>query len=109
MRLILLSWQQEYHKKPSDQHSSRACLRWRNVPICPDVSVGCLLPQESRMILYAFVLRESLAGSAAYERFCETIITLANHEPKRSKVKTSLGTATMEHNRTVRIEKARNG
>jgi len=53
--------------------------------------------------------RDNLAGSAAYERFSETIITLANHEPKEAKIKTSLGTTTMEHNRTVRIEKARNG
>jgi hypothetical protein len=53
--------------------------------------------------------RENLAGSAAYERFCETIITLANHDPRESKIKTSLGTTTMEYNRTVRIEKARNG
>ncbi len=53
--------------------------------------------------------RENLAGSAAYERFSETIITLANHDPKESKIKTALGTTTIEHNRTVRIEKARNG
>jgi hypothetical protein len=53
--------------------------------------------------------RENLAGSAAYERFCETIITIANHEPKESLVRTAVGTGELEHNRTVRIEKARNG
>ena len=53
--------------------------------------------------------RENLAGSAAYERFCETIITVANHEPKESLIRTDVGTGDLEHNRTVRIEKARNG
>jgi len=53
--------------------------------------------------------RENLAGSAAYERFSETIITLANHDDKEATVKTSMGTIPMKHNRTVRIEKARNG
>lgn len=53
--------------------------------------------------------RENLAGSAAYERFCETIITVANHDPKESFVRTDVGTGELEHNRTVRIEKARNG
>jgi hypothetical protein len=53
--------------------------------------------------------RENLAGSAAYERFCETIITVANHEPKESLIRTDVGTGELEHNRTVRIEKARNG
>lgn len=53
--------------------------------------------------------RENLAGSAAYERFCETIITLANHDAVESMVMTPLGTTTMKHDRTVRVEKARNG
>ena len=52
--------------------------------------------------------RENLAGSAAYERFAETIITIANHEPKASLVRMAVGTVEIEYNRTVRIEKARN-
>lgn len=52
--------------------------------------------------------RENLAGSAAYERFGDTIITLANHDLRESKIKTTLGTVTQEHNRAVRIEEARN-
>jgi len=53
--------------------------------------------------------KENLAGSAAYERFTDAIITLQNHEPKESRVKTDCGTTDIEHTRTVRIEKARNG
>jgi KaiC/GvpD/RAD55 family RecA-like ATPase len=53
--------------------------------------------------------RENLAGSAAYERFRETIITVPNHEPKESLIRTDVVTGELEHNRTVGIEKARNG
>ena len=53
--------------------------------------------------------RENLAGSAAYERFTETIIIIASHEPKESLVSSCVGRSTLEHNRTIRIEKARNG
>lgn len=52
---------------------------------------------------------QNLAGSAAYQRFVDCIITLQNHEPKESRVKTACGSTDMEHNRTVGIEKARNG
>ena len=52
---------------------------------------------------------QNLAGGAAYQRFVDVVITLQSHEPKQSKVSTPCGTADMEHNRTVRVEKARNG
>lgn len=52
---------------------------------------------------------QNLAGGACYQRFVDCVITLQNHEPKESKVSTPCGTAGMEHNRTVRVEKARNG
>jgi hypothetical protein len=51
----------------------------------------------------------NLAGSAAYERFVEVILTLHSHEPKTSMVKNCVGRSESEHTRTVRIEKARNG
>ncbi|MBA7621571.1 hypothetical protein ES703_28935 [subsurface metagenome] len=52
---------------------------------------------------------QNLAGGSAYQRFVDVVITLQNHEPKQSIVSTPVGTADMEHNRTVRVEKARNG
>ncbi len=51
----------------------------------------------------------NLAGSAAYERFVEVILTLHSHELKTSIVKSCVGRADVEHTRTIRIEKARNG
>ena len=53
--------------------------------------------------------RENLAGSAAYERFTDTILTVHGHDAKESQIQTDCGRTTAEHNRTVRIEKARNG
>ncbi len=53
--------------------------------------------------------RENLAGSAAYERFVESIIIIHAHDERESKIRTDVGTANDTHNRTVRIEKARNG
>lgn len=53
--------------------------------------------------------RENLAGGAAYERFCDTMLVLQSHDPKTSLVRTPCGTAEMKHNRTLRIEKARHG
>ena len=50
-----------------------------------------------------------LAGSAAYQRFCQTILWLEMHDPKMSEIKTSCGTTEVEHNRTLYILKARNG
>ena len=50
-----------------------------------------------------------IAGSAAYQRFSQTILWLESHDEKESKVKTALGTAPTGHNRTVHILKARNG
>lgn len=52
---------------------------------------------------------QNLAGGAAYQRFVDCVITLQGHEPKESRVRAPVGTADMEHNRMVRIEKARNG
>lgn len=52
---------------------------------------------------------QNLAGGAAYQRFVDCVVTLQNHEDKESKVKAPCGTAELQHNRTVRIEKARNG
>lgn len=50
-----------------------------------------------------------IAGSAAYQRFSQTILWLESHDEKESQVKTVLGTAPANHNRTVHILKARNG
>ena len=52
---------------------------------------------------------QNLAGGAAYQRFVDCVVTLQNHEPKESRVKTSCGSTDVEHSRLVRIEKARNG
>jgi len=52
---------------------------------------------------------QNLAGAAAYQRFTDVIITLRNHESQTSCVKTAVGRTEVEHTRTVRIEKARNG
>lgn len=52
---------------------------------------------------------QNLAGSAAYQRFVDCVITLQNHEPKESRVKTACGSIDMKHSRTISIEKARNG
>lgn len=49
-----------------------------------------------------------LAGGAAYSRFSQSILWLETHEPKTSRIKGAVGTADCEHNRTVRILKARN-
>ncbi len=49
-----------------------------------------------------------LAGGAAYSRFAQSIIWLQAHELKTSRVKGLLGTADVEHNRTMIILKARN-
>jgi len=52
---------------------------------------------------------QNLAGGAAYQRFVDCVVTLQNHEPKESRVRTPCGTIDIEHDRMVRIEKARNG
>jgi len=52
---------------------------------------------------------QNLAGGACYQRFVDSVITLQNHEAKESRVKMPCGTTDTSHNRTVRIEKARNG
>ena len=49
-----------------------------------------------------------LAGGAAYSRFAQSILWLETHEPKTSMVKAAVGTANCQHNRTLRILKARN-
>ena len=49
-----------------------------------------------------------LAGGAAYGRFAQSILWLETHEPKTSKVKRQCGTTDCQHNRTLRILKARN-
>jgi len=51
----------------------------------------------------------NLAGAAAYERFVDTIVTLHSHDPKESLVAGCCGTSPITHNRTVRIDKSRNG
>jgi hypothetical protein len=50
-----------------------------------------------------------VAGSAAYQRFAQTILWLESHEEKSSKVKTAVGRTEMTYNRTLHILKARNG
>ncbi len=50
----------------------------------------------------------SLAGSAAYARFSQTILWLENHRPKSSKVRMACGTDEQQHNRTLHVLKARN-
>jgi KaiC/GvpD/RAD55 family RecA-like ATPase len=51
----------------------------------------------------------TLAGSAAFERFTDCVLTIHAHDAKRGSVRTMFGTTNEEYNRTVRIEKARNG
>ena len=48
-----------------------------------------------------------IAGGAAYSRHSQAIVWLESHDPKTSKVKTSLGTNDEEHNRTLHILKTR--
>lgn len=50
-----------------------------------------------------------IAGGAAYNRFCQTILWLEMHDEKTSQVKTCCGTDEIEHNRTLYCLKARNG
>jgi len=50
-----------------------------------------------------------VAGSAAYQRFSQTILWLESHDEKSSKVRTCVGTTVMTYNRTLHILKARNG
>jgi hypothetical protein len=50
-----------------------------------------------------------LAGGAAFQRFAQTILWLESHGDKSSKVKMACGTATVRHNRTLHLLKARNG
>jgi hypothetical protein len=49
-----------------------------------------------------------VAGSAAYQRFSDTIVWLESHDEKASKVKTCVGTTELAHDRTLHILKARN-
>jgi len=49
-----------------------------------------------------------VAGSAAYQRFSQTILWLESHDEKSSKVRTAVGTTEMNYNRTLHILKARN-
>lgn len=51
----------------------------------------------------------SLAGSAEYSRFSQTIFWLQPHPEKSSRVQTELGPIDDLHNRTLHILKARNG
>jgi len=51
----------------------------------------------------------SLAGSASYSRFAQSVLWLEWHEPKESRVQTSIGAVDYEHNRTIHVLKARNG
>ncbi len=51
----------------------------------------------------------TLAGSAAYGRFCQTAIWLQSHDEKESVVMTDLGRTTVTHNRTAHLLKTRNG
>ncbi len=57
----------------------------------------------------SFADMNSLAGSAAYARFSQSILWLESHEPKDRNVKTDCGTVPLEHNRTLHILKSRNG
>jgi len=57
----------------------------------------------------SFLDLSQVAGSAAYQRFSQTILWLESHEEKSSKVKTAVGTTEMAYNRTLHILKARNG
>jgi 5S rRNA maturation endonuclease (ribonuclease M5) len=50
-----------------------------------------------------------ISGSAAYQRFSQTILWLESHDEKESNVKTTCGTAPTIYNRTLHILKARNG
>jgi len=49
-----------------------------------------------------------VAGSAAYQRFSQTILWLESHDEKSSKVRMAVGTTFMTYNRTLHILKARN-
>jgi hypothetical protein len=51
----------------------------------------------------------SLAGSASYSRFAQSIMWLEYHEPQTSFIRTMMGSTDMEHNRTIHVLKARNG
>jgi hypothetical protein len=50
-----------------------------------------------------------LSGSAAYSRFCDTIIWLEAHDEKEGKVKGYCGEQDVTYNRTLHILKARHG
>lgn len=52
---------------------------------------------------------ESLAGGAAYSRFCQTAIWLEYHDMKESVIRTACGRTTQQHNRTLHLLKSRNG
>jgi hypothetical protein len=53
--------------------------------------------------------RETLAGGAVWERHSDAILVLQAHEEKTSQIRTSCGTVEDRHNRSLKIEKARNG
>lgn len=52
---------------------------------------------------------DDLAGGTAYQRFSQTVLYLRSHELTPATVKTSAGTITQDHNRTITVLKARNG
>ncbi len=52
---------------------------------------------------------DSLAGSAAYGRFAQTVLWLECHEDKTVATRQACGTALLTANRTLHILKARNG
>jgi len=52
----------------------------------------------------------NIAGGATYEQNSDVILTLHTHDDGHTNtVKTACGRSEIEHNRTVRIEKVRNG
>ena len=52
---------------------------------------------------------ESLAGGAAYGRFCQTAIWIENHQSRTSFVDSPCGHSSVDHNRTLHVLKSRNG
>ncbi|MBN1127334.1 MAG: hypothetical protein JXA82_20205, partial [Sedimentisphaerales bacterium] len=50
-----------------------------------------------------------LAGSAAYQRFSQTVLWLESHSIKQSSTMTKCGPSESKHNRTLHILKARLG
>ena len=73
--------------------------------VCTDYGVSLVLvshPTKSQGIPGM----ESLAGGAAFSRFCQTIFWLEAHEDKNSEVYSSSGRFEVQHNRTLHVLKA---